>query len=158
MTAEDITITYSHSLMLRYVPILLLLLTIPTRANLGETMSQTIKRYGKPVGLSESNDKTPFDTLVFAAGPYNLVLFFTKDSKEVGARVSKIDKSAFTDAEMKTIMDADSLATDAWTSVPSDDPTELQWSRGDKAKVLYDKARHMLIFTSDEMKKIMDGK
>ncbi len=145
-------------LVLRYVPILFLLLTIPTRANLGETVGETIKRYGKPVGLSEANDKTPFGTLVFAAGPYNLILFFAKDNKEVGARVTKIDKSAFTEAEMKTIMDADSLPADAWTSAASDDPTSLQWSRGDKAKVIYDKAKHMLIFTSDEMAKIVAGK
>jgi hypothetical protein len=27
----------------------------------------------------------------------------------------------------------------------------LKWSRGDKATVLYDKQKHMLIFTSQEM-------
>ena len=68
----------------------------------------------------------------------------------MGARVSKVDKSAFTDAEMKNIMDADSTVS-PWVSTSSDDPTCLKWTRGDKATVLYDKAKHILIFTSDEM-------
>ena len=41
-------------------------------------------------------------TLVFTAGPYTLIVFLL-DTKEVGARVSKTDKSMFTDAEMKMI-------------------------------------------------------
>jgi hypothetical protein len=72
------------------------------------------------------------------------------NTKEVGARVSKQDKSAFTDGEMKTIMNADTGAF-AWTSMPSTDPSCLQWARADHATVLYDKDKHVLIFTSAEM-------
>ena len=56
----------------------------------------------------------------------------------------------FTDAEMQNIMGAD-VGGSAWTPTASDDPTCLKWSRGDKATVLYDKVKHMLIFTSDQM-------
>jgi hypothetical protein len=135
--------------MFRSAIILLFLLTIPLRANLGETVEQCVKRYGKPIGYSEASAKSPFGTVVFTATGYTLIVFLIND-KEVGARVSKLDKSAFTDAEMKTIMGAD-LAGSEWTSAPSDDPTCLQWTRGDKATVLYDKEKHMLIFTSEEM-------
>jgi len=135
--------------MFRYAIILFSLLTIPLRANLGETVKQCVTRYGVPVGYSEAGAKSPFGTVAFTAGGYTLLIFLIND-KEVGARVAKLDKSAFTDAELKNIMGADSAGS-SWTSTPSGDPTCLQWTRGDKATVLYDKVKHMLIFTSEEM-------
>ena len=135
--------------MLRSGIILFSLLTIPLRANLGETVEQCVARYGRPVGYSEAGAKSPFGTLVFTAAGYTLVVFLI-NNKEVGARVSKVNKSAFTDAEMKTIMDADSAGS-PWTSTSSDDPTCLRWTRADKATVLYDKDKHILIFTSQAM-------
>jgi hypothetical protein len=134
---------------LRSAIILFSLLTIPLRANLGETVKQCVVRYGAPVGFSEASAKIPFGTLVFSATGYTLVVFLI-DGKEVGARVSKQDKSPFTEAEMQNIMDAD-LAGSAWTPTSSDDPTCLRWIRGDKATVLYDKDKHILIFTSQAM-------
>ncbi len=136
--------------MFRCAILFFVLLSIPLRANLGETVEQCVKRYGKPIGFSEANPKVPFGTLVFMAGKYTLLVFLL-ETKEVGARVSKTDKSAFTDAEMKTIMDADADAQSPWTSTPSTDPSCLEWTRGDKATVLYDKEKHMLIFTSVAM-------
>jgi hypothetical protein len=138
--------------MFRSALILFVLLTIPLRANLGETVEQCVKRYGKPIGYSEANSKTPFGTLVFVAAKLTLIVFLL-DNKEVGARVSKTDKTALTDAEMETIMGADSDPASPWTSTPSSDPTCLQWTRGDKSTVLYDKVKHMLIFTSVAMEK-----
>jgi hypothetical protein len=125
------------------------LLTLPARANLGETVEQCVKRYGVPIGYSEANAKAPFGTVAFSAGGYTLLVFVI-NNKEVGARVSKNDKSAFSDAEMKNIMDADSTGS-PWTPTSSGDPTCIQWTRGDKATAIYDKANHMLIFTSEEM-------
>jgi hypothetical protein len=119
------------------------------RANLGDTVEQIVARYGKPTGHSEANANSPFGTILFQAGGYELVLFIL-ENHEVGARVSKSDKSAFTDAEMQTIM-ANDLNGSTWTPVASGDPTCLRWARGDKATVLYDREKHMLIFTSDEM-------
>ncbi len=135
--------------MLRVTIILFSLLTIPLRANLGETVAQCVARYGRPVGYSEAGAKSPFGTLAFTATGYTLIVFLI-NNKEVGARVSKLDKSAFTDAEMKNIMDADSAGS-PWTSAPSDDSACLRWTRADKATVLYDKEKHVLIFTSEEM-------
>jgi hypothetical protein len=135
--------------MLRSAIIFFTLLTIPLRANLGESVQQCVKRYGKPIGFSEVGSKSPFGTLVFTATGYTLMVFLI-NNKEVGARVSKVDKSAFTDAEMKTIMDADSANT-SWIPISSNDPTCLQWSRADKTTVLYDKEKRLLIFTSEEM-------
>ena len=136
--------------MLRFAIIFFsLCLTIPLRANLGETVEQCVKRYGKPVGFSEASPQFPFGTVVFQATGYTLVVFLI-NNKEVGARVSKVDKSAFTDAEMKTIMNADSAGA-LWTSTISDDPACLRWTRPDKATLLYDKEKRMLIFTSEEM-------
>jgi hypothetical protein len=135
--------------MLRSAIILFSFLTIPLRANLGETVAQCVVRYGKPIGYSEAGSKTPFGTLAFTSAGYTLIVFLLKN-KEVGARVSKVDKSAFTDAEMQTIMVADSAGS-PWTPAASTDPTCLQWTRGDKATVLYDKQNRVLIFTSEEM-------
>jgi hypothetical protein len=135
--------------MLRSVIILFSLLSLPLRANLGETVEQCVARYGKPIGYSEASAKFPFGTLDFTAVDYTLIVFLM-NNKEVGARVSKLDKSAFTDPEMKNIMDAD-LGGSSWTPTASNDPTCLQWIRGDKATVLYDKEKRMLIFTSVEM-------
>ena len=135
--------------MLRFAIVLFSLLALPARANLGETVEQCVIRYGRPVGFSEASPKFPFGTVEFSATGYTLVIFVAKD-KELGARVSKTDKSAFSDTEMQNILTADSGAT-PWTSLPSKDPTCLQWTRGDKASVLYDKTNHVLIFTSDEM-------
>jgi hypothetical protein len=135
--------------MLRFTVILLVLLTLPARANLGETVPQCVARYGHPVGYSEAGAKNPFGTVVFTAANYTLVVFLI-DTKEVGARVSKTDKSAFTDAEIQTIMNADSNGS-PWTSAPSDDPNNLRWTRSDMANALYDKEKHVLIFTSDKM-------
>ena len=134
---------------LRSAILLFSVLSIPARANLGETVAQCVARYGAPVGYSEAGAKSPFGTVAFTATGYTLIIFLIKD-KEVGARVAKVDKSAFTEAEMQRIMGADSGGF-SWTSTPSDDPTCLRWVRPDKATVLYDKAKHMLIFTSDEM-------
>lgn len=136
--------------MFRWAIILFILLSVPLRANLGETVEQCVKRYGKPVGYSEANPKVPFGTLVFIAGKYTLIVFLL-DGKEAGARVAKTDKSAFTDAELKTIMDADADPQSPWASKPSTDPTSLVWTRPDKATVLYDKEKHILIFTADAM-------
>jgi hypothetical protein len=136
-------------LMLRFTFLLLCLLTLPLRANLGDSVAQCVGRYGKPVGFSEANAKLPFGTLAFSATGYTLIIFLLND-KEVGARVSKLDKTAFTDAEMQLIMGAD-LGGSQWISTPSTDPTCLQWARADKATALYDKAKHILIFTAPEM-------
>ncbi|HEV3273139.1 MAG TPA: hypothetical protein VGZ93_13250 [Candidatus Methylacidiphilales bacterium] len=135
--------------MLRAAILFFSLLTIPLRANMGETVEQCVARYGRPVGFSEAGPKSPFGTLVFSAAGYTLIVFLVHN-KEAGARVSKTDKSAFTDAEMKNIMSADS-AKFPWTPTPGDDPSCLKWTRGDKATVLYDKQKYMLIFTSQEM-------
>lgn len=135
--------------MVRSAILFFILLTIPLRANLGETVEQCVTRYGKPVNFSEAAGKFPFGTLIFVAPPYTLVVFLLK-TKEVGPRVSKVDKSAFTEAEMQNIMGADSNGS-PWTSAPSTDPTCLEWTRADKATVLYDKVKHMLIFTSVDM-------
>jgi hypothetical protein len=135
--------------MLRSAIILFSLLTLPLRANLGETVAQCVARYGSPIGYSEASSKSPFGTLVFTATGYSLVVFLI-NTKEVGARVSKLDKTAFTDAEMQNIMDADTAGT-SWTPTTSDDPTCLRWTRADKATVLYDKEKHILLFSSEEM-------
>jgi hypothetical protein len=135
--------------MLRSAILFFSLLTIPVRANLGETVEQCVARYGRPIGFSEAGKTTPFGTLVFTATGYTLVVFLL-NTKEVGARVSKLDKSAFTDTEMQSIMGADS-APSPWTPVTSDDPTCLKWTRADKATVLYDKEKHFLLFSSEEM-------
>jgi hypothetical protein len=137
--------------MRRIISLLLVfsLFTAPLRANLGETIQQCIARYGQPNGYSEAGPKSPFGTIVFAAGGFVLMLFIYQN-KEVGARVSKADKSAFSAADMQLIMGADTAGSN-WTSVKSDDPTCLAWKRGDNAKVLYDKVNHMLIFSSPAM-------
>ncbi len=134
--------------MLRTCAVLFLLLILPLRANLGDAVDQCVKRYGKPTGFSEAGAKSPFGTLVFVAGPYQLIVFLL-DNVEVGARVSKVDKTDFTPAEMRTILDAD--ATSPWTPGKGSDANTLQWNRADKATVLYDKDKKMLIFTSPQM-------
>jgi hypothetical protein len=138
-----------HYLMIRVFFCFFCLLTIPSRANLGETVAQCVARYGRPVGYSEAGAKNPFGTVAFAAGGYTLIVFLVGD-KEVGARVSKQDKSVFSDAEMKTIMDADSGGS-PWSPAKSPDPSCLSWSRADQATVLYDKDKHVLIFTAKAM-------
>jgi hypothetical protein len=135
--------------MFRYTILLLVLLTLPLRANLGDDVKQLIVRYGTPVNFTEANSTFPFGTVVFKAGGYILVVFLVGE-KEVGAKVSKTNQSAFTDSERDTIMSTD-VAGSQWTSVPSPDPTCLQWNRGDKATALYDKQKNVLIFTSDVM-------
>jgi hypothetical protein len=142
--------------MYRSAIIFLCLLTLPLHANMGETVAQCVARYGKPVGYSEASATNPFGTIVFAAGKYTLIVFVVKE-KEVGARVSKQDKSAFGDDEIQTIMNADSDGT-PWTTAKSDDPACLRWERGDKASALYDKDKHILIFTSREMAQAMEAK
>jgi hypothetical protein len=132
--------------MLRSAIVLFFLSLLPARANLGETVEQCVARYGAPAGYSEASPKFPFGTIVFSSTGYTLVIFVSKD-KEVGARVSKQDKSAFSEVEMKTIMGADSGGT-SWTSAPSPDPTCLRWIRNDEATALYDKDKRVLIFSS----------
>ena len=139
--------------MFRFACILLLLATIPLRANLGETVDQCVKRYGRPVGFSEAHAKFPFGTVVFTAGTYVLIVFL-HDGKEVGARVTKKDNSAFNDGEIKTILDADTVDA-GWTVSDKADSSASRWTRGDKATAMYDHDNHVLIFTSDEMATIM---
>jgi hypothetical protein len=124
------------------------LLLLPARANLGETVAQSVARYGSPTAYAEATAKMPFGSVVFKAGPYELVIFILND-KEVGARVSKGDKSAFSDSEMQTIMGAETGGD--WVPTPGSDPTTLQWSRSDHATVLYDKTKRVLILTSPAM-------
>jgi len=129
--------------MLRLALVLLMLLTLPLRANLGESVEQCVKRYGKPIGFSEASAKSPFGTVVFAAGGYTLVVFVV-NNEEVGARVTKGDKSAFSDAELKNIMSAD--ANSAWEISTTNVPNCTQWIRSDKATALYDRDNHVLMF------------
>jgi hypothetical protein len=122
---------------------------LPARANLGETVEQLVPRYGKPTGYAEASAKSPFGSLLFRVAPYELVLFLL-DNKEVGARVSKIDKSDFTPAEMQTIIDAET-GPSKWMPAPSSDPGEIHWTRADHATFIYDKQKHMLLLTSEAM-------
>ncbi len=138
--------------MLRLVAVLLILLALPLRANLGESLADCVKRYGKPLAFTEASSKTPFGTLVFVAGPYQMIIFLS-NSVEVGARVTKKDKTDFLPGEIKTIMDSD--ASTPWTTATSSDPTCQQWDRADKATAIYDKPNKMLIFTSAEMAEVL---
>jgi hypothetical protein len=133
---------------IRFTAILLCLLTLPARANLGESVKQLVSRYGTPVKFSEPIPNFPFGTIVFSASGITLVVFLVGD-KEVGAKVYKTDKTAFSDSERDLIISTDGGSQ--WVSTPSTDPTTLQWTRPDKATVMYDKQKNMLIFTSDEM-------
>ena len=134
----------------RLAVLLLIFCALPLWAKLGDTVPECTKRYGVPGGFTEANGKSPFGTLAFRAGKYTLLVFLL-DVKEVGARVTKTDKSAFTEDEMKTIMDAEGDPASPWTPTSSTDPTCLEWTRGDKATVLYDKDKHVLIITSPAM-------
>jgi hypothetical protein len=140
---------HSSTRFLSLAAILLAGSVIPIRANLGETIKQVVARYGNPVGYAEASAKSPFGNVVFKEGSYNLVLFIL-DGREVGARMSKTDKGPITDAEIQFIMSGDSDGT-KWTPVTSVDPACSQWTRSDKATVLYDRDKHLLIFTSDAM-------
>jgi len=133
---------------LRFIAIILCFLTIPARANLGDNVKQLISRYGTPVNFTEPNPNFPFGTIVFKASGILLVVFLSGE-KEVGAKVSKIDQTAFSDSERTLIMSTDGGTQ--WVSAPSSDPTTLQWTRPDKATAMYDKQKNMIIFTSDEM-------
>ena len=132
-----------------FISLLLAGSLLPARANLGETVEQLVVRYGKPTGYAEASAKSPFGSLLFRVRPYELVLFIL-NNKEVGARVSKIDKSDFSPVEMQTIIDAENGAN-PWVPTPSTDPTEVHWSRNDHAIFIYDKPKHMLLLTSDAM-------
>jgi hypothetical protein len=122
---------------------------LPARANLGETVEQLVARYGKPTGYSEAGPQSPFGHLLFRVRPYELVLFIL-NNQEVGARVSKVDKTDFSAAEMQTIIDAET-GGGPWTPAPSPDPGEIHWARADHATFIYDKQKHMLLLTSDAM-------
>jgi hypothetical protein len=134
----------------QYTVFFLVFLALPLRANLGDTVAQCVARYGKPLSFSEPGGKSPFGTLIFEATGYALIVFLL-NNVEVGARVSRVDKAAFTEPEMRNIMASDSTSSLSWTPTTSDDPTCLEWLRPDKATALYDKQKHMLIFTSPEM-------
>src|SRR5277367_4378971 len=92
--------------MFRVTVLLLLLLVLPVRANLGDDIKQLVARYGTPTTFSEPTSTNPFGTIVFQSGGYTLMIFLLGE-KEVGARVSKTDKTAFTDAERQLIMSTD---------------------------------------------------
>jgi hypothetical protein len=128
---------------------------LPGRANLGDTIAQLVAHYGKPTAYAEASDKTPFGNILFRAGAYEMLLFIL-DGKEVGARVSKIDKSAFTNDEIKTIMTAEN-SSGPWTPSVSGDPSLLSWSRSDHATVMYDQQKHMVLLTSAAMAQVVNG-
>ena len=135
--------------------ILLGILLMPARANLNETIEQLVARYGQPSGYAEASAKTPFGNIVFRAGAYELVLFIL-NNKEVGARVTKVDKSSFNPDEIQAIMTAEtSDAKSKWVSATSTDPSMIQWSRSDHATASYDKDNHMLLFTSETMTQVL---
>ena len=140
--------------MLRYAAVALLLLALPVRANLGETVAECTKRYGKFYNYTEANAKSPFGTIAYVAGPYEMIVFIY-GGVEVGARVNKKDKTDFSPDEIKTILNAD--APTPWTSAPIDDPASPQWTRADKASASYDAAKKMLIFTTPAMKAALDA-
>jgi hypothetical protein len=137
--------------MFRSTILFLTLLALPLHANLGETVKECVTRYGGPVSYTEANPKFPFGTVTFSASGLTLVIFLIGE-KEVGAKVFKTDKSALSDAERDSIMGADTAGSQ-WKSVPSADPSTLEWTRSDKATAIYDKEKNVLIFTSDEMAK-----
>ncbi len=138
------------------IAILLVLLSVPLRANLGETVAQCVARYGRPNGYAEAKPNFPFGTMVFRAGGFDLIVFLS-NNVEVGARVSKSDKSVLNDVEMQNIMSADA-GPGAWTSTPSSDPDNLTWVRPDKSTVTYDKVKHILIFATPEMTAMVGAK
>jgi len=139
--------------MLRLVPVVFLILALPVRANLGETIAECTKRYGKFYNYTEASAKTPFGTVVYIAGPYEMIVFIY-NGIEVGARVSKKDKTDLGPDEIKTILNAD--APTPWIPAHADDPTSPQWTRADKASANYDPEKKMLIFTTPDMLQAMN--
>ncbi len=125
-----------------------LILALPLRANLGDTVAGCITRYGKPEHFAEANGNTPFGTLLFLAGPYDMVIFLY-NNVEVGARVDKRDKTGFSPAEIQTILGAD--ASSPWILTKSDDPASQEWTRADKASATYDTSAKVLFFTTPAM-------
>ena len=138
--------------MLRLAVFGLLILALPLHANLGDTVADCTKRYGKFYNFTEANAQTPFGTIDFIAGPYEMIVFLY-NGVEVGARVDKKDKSAFTPAEIQTILNAD--APTPWVPAPRDDPNSPQWTRSDKASVTYDTNNKMIIFTTPVMVQVV---
>ncbi len=130
----------------------LLLANLPARANLGDTVAECVKRYGKPATFTEAGPGSPFGTLVFLAGPYQMTVFLNANI-EVGARVTKKDKSAFTPDEIKTILNAD--AATPWVPTTGDDPNSPRWTRDDKAIAAYNAAKDMLVFTTPKMIEVL---
>jgi len=141
--------------MFRAFAIILTLLTLPLRANLGENVKQLVTRYGTPSGYTEVTPNFPFGTVTFIAGGITLTVFLIGD-KEVGAKVFKTDHSALSEAERQSIMATDQGGSQ-WKSVPSSDPGTLTWTRSDKATALYDTQKFVLIFTSEEMAKAVQA-
>ena len=134
----------------RLLLILLLGVTwLPARANLGDTVKQLMARYGMPTGYAEAGDKTPFGSILFKAGGFELVIFVL-DNHEVGARLSKLDQSAFSDDELQKLMTAE--ANDQpWAPTASSDPSLTQWSRHDQATFAYDQTNRMVLLSSPAM-------
>jgi hypothetical protein len=136
----------------RLAVLVFLLLALPLRANLGDTVAECVKRYGKPDSFTEANAKSPFGTLTFFAGPYHMTVFLAGNI-EVGASVTKRDSTAFTPAEIQTILNAD--ANSPWIPTTSDNPASPRWTRHDDATAEYDSANKILIFTSPAMAKVL---
>ncbi len=131
-----------------------ILITIPARANLGEDVKSLVARYGAPKNYSEAHPGFPFGTLIFAASGITLIVFL-EDEKEVGAKVFKTNGKPFSDEERQAIMATDGGSQ--WVEGPNPDATTRQWSRPDKATVMYDSEKNLIIFTSAEMAKAVDS-
>jgi hypothetical protein len=133
-----------HSLLL---VIALLSSALPSNARLGETLEQCVARYGNPVTPMDVADSSggKKGQAIFEKNGYSIAIAFLGGISE-SEMFSKDDKSAFTDTEKDTILNAN--AENLRWSLSTEPSVNDNWIREDDARAIYDRFGRTLLLAT----------
>ena len=120
---------------------------LPCWANLGDTLSQSIARYGKPItqGKGDSSD-AGYPWYVFRNGNFEIQEYFSGKTCWMEDWCKK-DRTAMSKSEQSAILNANK-GRDKW-SEPKEESGARSWLRSDGATALYDPIRGTMTAGND---------
>jgi hypothetical protein len=118
----------------------------PCRANLGDTLSESIARYGKPVTQGKGDSSNPFPWYVFKSGKFTIQESFNGTTCWMEDWI-KEDRATMSEVEQRAALDANT-GGQKWGK-PKEQNGATSWVRGDGATALYDPIRGTMTAGND---------
>jgi hypothetical protein len=121
---------------------------MPAKAHLGDTLEQSIARYGAPTGTTTNIDGDKTADFLKDGVIIGTTYLHGKVANEVYMKADT-DSAGFSSVEIKAILDAESDATNTWSVYKNTDQLQT-WTRTDNAFASYAVNFHFLKLKTNE--------